>query len=167
MVVVFFEKGRFHGVPFFFVSSLTNRKTSSNSKLFPKKNLKWESLKSLTVVSDFKLENGIYNACKTKKITSVTETVEVPNFSNCNSKHFKAMAEINLYTYNYFDLRGEEELSKRYLEDWIKYEDMAQAAVYDELNIKCNKSWKNVKNNSKKMWNLIDWKGKDQLNKTD
>ena len=44
---------------------------------------------------------------------------------------------------------------------------MANKAENDELNIKCNKSWKSAKQDSKKMWNLIDWKGKGQINKND
>ena len=85
----------------------------------------------------------------------------MPNFKNCSSKNFKGIAAMNFYTYN-IKRNNEEpvEICQKYLEDWIMYENLALKAEEKELNVKCNKSWKNVKNDSKKMRSLIDWKGK-------
>ena len=50
-----------------------------------------------------------------------------------------------------------------YLENWIKYENLALQAENDELNIHQNKSWKNKKKDGKSLWNAIDWKGKSEM----
>ena len=56
-----------------------------------------------------KIENGMYNACKQNKLRS-NETIldDRVEFPNCNSKNFKAIAEINLHTYEQFIKRGVE-----------------------------------------------------------
>ena len=108
-----------------------------------------------------KISNGIYNACMDNcQITNKIVDKNL-NFSNCNSSHFKAMANINLYTYEI--LSKSNESCDNYLKDWQKYENLALQAENNELNLKCNKSWKNAKHDSKKMWDLIDWKGRDEI----
>ena len=116
-----------------------------------------------------KIENGIYDACKQSKLRyDKRKPEERPNFTNCTSKNFKAIAEINLHTYEQYIKRGaQRDEYEPYLQNWIKFEDMAIRAENEELNIQCNKSWKSVKHDSKKMWNRIDWKGKGQINKND
>ena len=42
------------------------------------------------------------------------------------------------------------ELCERYLQDWVTFENLAIKAEDNELNVKCNKSWKSVKHDSKK-----------------
>ena len=116
-----------------------------------------------------KIENGIYAACKNNKLNWDERIMdERPNFVNCTSKNFKAIAEINLHTYEEFVKNGiEKEVYEPYLRDWIKFESMALKAENDELNIHCNKSWKSIKHDGKKMWNRIDWKGKGQIKNDD
>ena len=57
------------------------------------------------------------------------------------------------------------ELCERYLQGWVTFENLAIKEEEKELNIECNKSWKNVKHDSNNMWNLIDWKGKSEIDK--
>ena len=40
---------------------------------------------------------------------------------------------------------------------------MASKAVNEELNVCVNQSWRNNKNNGKKLWDKIDWKGKAEM----
>ena len=85
---------------------------------------------------------------------------------NCNSTHFKAIAAINIFTYNILckddDQHGD---CKIYLQNWLVYENLALRAEDAELNTRYIKSWKSMKHDSKKMWGLIDWKGKSGINK--
>ena len=56
------------------------------------------------------------------------------------------MFTINLFTYNLLrDNNFKKEDYVKYLTDWQKYESMATKAEAEELHIKCNISWKNVK----------------------
>ena len=105
----------------------------------------------------------IYNVCKMNyKPRNVEDVVsDVPNFQNCDSRNLKAIAEANLYTYNVLRDNGSADESHiRYLENWIKFQNLANVAENRELNTKRNKTWKNSKGDSKKLWSLVDWKGK-------
>ena len=46
----------------------------------------------------------------------------------------------------------------------MKYENLARKAEESEMNVKANSSWKNIKKDGRKMWGVIDWKGKSEVN---
>ena len=50
-----------------------------------------------------------------------------------------------------------------YVEAWMKYERLAKQARNDELNCKINKTWKGKKEDGKRLWECIDWKGKAEI----
>ena len=90
-----------------------------------------------------------------------------PPFSrNCNSQNFKAIAQINFFTYLTFINNGlPPETYNLYLQNWENYEELARQAENNEVNAKCNSGWKNVRGDGKKMWELIDWNGKAESKK--
>ena len=45
----------------------------------------------------------------------------------------------------------------------MKYEELARNAVAVEFSIKENVAWKNIKKDGRKMWSIIDWKGKPEV----
>ena len=47
----------------------------------------------------------------------------------------------------------------KYLESWVKFENLAKRAINDEMNVRVNKTWRDQKYDGKKLWKLIDWKG--------
>ena len=68
---------------------------------------------------------------------------------------------MNLFTYNFYTNNGTEmEIRKPYLENFVLYQQLAASAENDEINAKKNSAWKNAKKDGKKLWKLIDWKGK-------
>ena len=80
--------------------------------------------------------------------------IAIPN----HSANFKAIADINLYTYNYHSQNGAPmDIRERYLENYMKFEKLARDAEDKEVNAR--KNGKLAKKDSKKMWNMIDWKG--------
>ena len=107
------------------------------------------------------ITNGIYAACMNNCNEKLSEVEEKPNFKNCNSSHFKAMASVNLYSYEIYS-RDDPDAALTYLENWMKYENLALRAENNELNVKCNVSWSKLKHDKKKMWNVIDWKGRSE-----
>ena len=111
------------------------------------------------------ITDGIYTSCQKNKNPPVNLIPTPPNFRNCDSSHYKAMAKVNLYSYNYYRSLGECNGIERYLESWIRFENLAKTAEHNELNIACNKSWKSVRYDSKKMWSRVDWKGKCEVEK--
>ena len=107
------------------------------------------------------LTNGVYNSCIQNTTKELVIVPENDNFRNCNSKHFQAIASMNLHTYNILrDSNVQEQRCEVYLHEWQKYEAIAIKTKNEELNTKINISWRNIKNDGKKMWNAIDWKGK-------
>ena len=90
------------------------------------------------------ITNGIYDACINSYSKKPMTDPKSTNFSRCNSQHFKVMATINLFTYNLLrDNNFKEDDYVKYLTDWQKYESMVTKAEDEELDIKCNVSWKN------------------------
>ena len=113
-----------------------------------------------------KISDGIYKACR-DSYGIKTEVVDEPlpeNLNNCNSKHFKAIADMNLHAYKMLSLDPSVDISQ-YLNDWRKFENLAVKASNDELNTRINKSWKNVKKDGKKLWEAVDWKGVAEIKK--
>ena len=71
---------------------------------------------------------------------------------------------LNLHTYNYkINNNISLEICDSYLQNWMKYEELARNAVAVEFNIKENVAWKNIKKDGRKMWSVIDWKGKPEV----
>ena len=109
------------------------------------------------------ISNTIYIACQDSyKDTRHQDVPDIePNLINCNSENFKAIAHANLTTFDILSGRGyPEEECVTYLENWVKFENMAMTARNREINTKINKSWKGAKGDSKKIWAMVDWKGK-------
>ena len=82
--------------------------------------------------------DSVYTLCK-KSCKPENDQIEIDMscYPNCNSCNFKAMAEVNLSTYEIFTYRGmplDERIA--FLEDWIKFEKMAVQAENKELNIR-------------------------------
>ena len=102
-------------------------------------------------------ENGIYDVSKEncdERIIDVPEAIHL----NCNSTHFKAIAAINLFTYNILCKNDDQhEDCKIYLQNWLRYENLALKAEDAEVNTRC------MLHDSKKMLNLIDWKDKGEI----
>ena len=84
--------------------------------------------------------------------------IPVPvNSINCKSANFRAIADINLYTYNLHTQNGVLMNTRRiYLENYLKYEQLASDVELKEVNIRQNTAWRKVRNDGKKMWELID-----------
>ena len=100
-----------------------------------------------------RLSDHIYNARK-------RSYRNIANFQNCTSTHFTAIADANLYTYRVISDNDPTRDVTQYLENWRRFEDLAKSASNNELNVRVNKSWRNKKNDGKKLWNMIDWKGR-------
>ena len=113
------------------------------------------------------IANNIYESCKRSYKQRVpTNTPLAPNLQNCNSKNFKAIAEANFYSYVTLANSGASvDRYLTYIENWMKFEDMAKDAENNELNSQINTSWKDCKKDGKKLWNMIDWKGKAEVKK--
>ena len=111
------------------------------------------------------INDGIYKSCQNNRNPPIDTNPVPPNFQNCNSTHFKAMANINLFSYNHYKNLDDSSASDVYLRDWIRFTNLAKSAEHDELNLSCNKLWKNIRSNSKKMWSKVDWKGKCEVEK--
>ena len=111
-----------------------------------------------------KITNMIYDVCKSNYRREILGMDDIennlPNLRNCSSKNFKAIAEAHLYTFNVMsDIDPYDDNRMVYLENWVKFQNLSRISEDKELNIRINKTWKNSKGNSKKMWSLIDWKG--------
>ena len=98
----------------------------------------------LNTVSN-QLSSVIYTACKNSyKVKKKRENVTIHD--HCTSANFKAIAEINLHAYNYkINNDIPREICDSYLQNWMKYEELARNAVAVEFNIKENVAWKNIK----------------------
>ena len=108
----------------------------------------------------------IYEACKSSYIKPERRE-DIPaqdNLRNCTSADFQTIADANIMTYNTYSNNGVPQADiQRYIEDWWKYEKLAKQARNDELNCKINKPWKDKKEDGKKLWECIDWKGKAEI----
>ena len=107
------------------------------------------------------ISTGIYDICKANYHKNPPVLAKHPLAINCTSRNFKAIAEINLFTYDIKIKNGIPfDLCKPYLQNWLEYERLALQSEYKELNLKQNSAFKNAKNDGRRMWELIDWKGK-------
>ena len=111
------------------------------------------------------ITTSIYGICK-NNYKQRSEKPERRDTDGCHSKNYKAIAQMNLYTYEYhLKENSPMEVCEQYLLNWIKYEEMANDAESVELDTRKNSAWKNVKGDGKKMWERIDWKGKAEEKK--
>ena len=109
-----------------------------------------------------KITSTIYDTCrKNYKRSTVENCTALTHNENCKSANLKAIADMNLFTYHFHTNNGAEmETRKPYLENFVLYQQLAANAENDEINAKKNSAWKNAKKDGKKLWKLIDWKGK-------
>ena len=106
-----------------------------------------------------RLTNHIYDCCK-DNYKQTDEQIEISgNLLNCTSANFKAIAEANLITYRTLSDQGDPSAND-YLENWVKFENLTREAKNKEMNVKVNKSWRDKRYDSKRLWQTIDWKGK-------
>ena len=109
-------------------------------------------------LSSIKLSNHIYECC-TNSYKQSEEHIEISgNLLNCKSSNFLAIAEANLHMYNILS-RQEDPAANTYLEKWMKFEELARKTKNNEMNVKINKTWRDKKYDSTKLWKTIDWKG--------
>ena len=107
-----------------------------------------------TKISDF-----IYDTCKKSCKTHIEhETILADNLQNCTSSNFRAIAEANLFTHQTLSKDGVD--TTQYLENWMRFENLARNAANKELNVRRNKAWKDMRYNGKKLWETIDWNGR-------
>ncbi len=109
-------------------------------------------------LSTIKLSNHIYECC-IKSYKQKEERIQIyENLLNCKSSNIRAIAEANLFTYRIL-LQQEDPAAATYLENWMKFEELARKAKNNEMNVKVNKTWRDKRYDGKKLWKAIDWKG--------
>ena len=112
------------------------------------------------------LSRSIYDICRKNYKHSAEEQSEQNDHSGCNSRNFKAIAQMNLYTYEHYrKSNSPPEDYEIYLDKWIEYEQRAKNSEAKELATKNNTAWKNVRGDGRKMWERIDWRGKAEAKK--
>lgn len=63
-------------------------------------------------------------------------------------------------------MESDKETCDFYRDKWLNYHSLANQKENEELNIKKNSKWCNVEKDAKKLWKMIDWKGKIAEDKT-
>ena len=115
-----------------------------------------------------KITDGIYEACirnRRKETLSELITHENENLQNCSSKNFQAIADANAAYYTTL-AENNDPRAPQAKELWLKYQEMVFMKEKEELEQNNCKKWKFLYNNkSKKMWELADWKKKDNKEK--
>ena len=106
------------------------------------------------------ITSTIYDTCRKHYKTQNEDNTLPSNLMHCNSRNYKAIAEINLWTYNIHSNNGDSmEICKPFLENFLRFEQLALEAENREVNTRRNTAWKSAKQDGKKMWEMIDWKG--------
>ena len=106
------------------------------------------------------ITNSIYKTCKRFYRKRPSKQNELPSLMNCNSNHYKAIAQIHFFTYERRIKEGATfEDCKTYLQRGQEYEEKAYLTENDEINAQINIGWKYAKKDGKKLWKMIDWKG--------
>ena len=113
------------------------------------------------------LENAIYNSCYANKKVNKGKSkhnlrIMVNENVHLNSSHCHAIANANYSMFtNLLQENTDEDVYLPYLEQWIRYQDLAHYKEEKEYNLKINNKWKLCeKSNSRKLWKLIDWNDK-------
>ena len=119
------------------------------------------NIKDVDTFSD-KLAAGIYNACRTSQTKDKLRLPE-PN-PNCTSKNVQAICSAHFSLYNWkLKCGAPEEEINNVAKQWWEYRSLASEMEKKEYNTQINKKWSHCrKNDSRKMWKMIDWKGKCQ-----
>ena len=107
-----------------------------------------------------KITDGIRNECAQNKKEAKIEIL--PIHTHCSSANFKAIAHANFI--QCIRLQDMNDINSRhYQNEWLRYHQTALETEEEELSEKTNKEWKYVeKNDPKKLWSRIDWKGNIQ-----
>ena len=117
-----------------------------------------------------KITDGIYNAClKNRRRETLAEMIasESDNIHNCNRDNLQAIADANAKYFQYLS-RKADPLAEAYKEKWLHYQELAHMKGKEEQKANNSKQWKHLYSEKpKKLWELIDWKQKDQKEKKD
>ena len=117
-----------------------------------------------------KITDGIYEACvRNRRKETLFEMIAAgsENLQNCESKNLRAIADANAV---FFQSLAEKEdpRAQAYKERWLKFLEMAIMKEREELRVSNSNQWKHLYSEKpKKMWELIDWKQKDNSEKKD
>ena len=108
------------------------------------------------------LTKEIYRCCAENRKKNDEVATSILNNSNCTSANYKAIAKTNFLQYQRLLTSGcIEEEYKTYRDTWIEAEQLTVRYEEEEYNTRVNERWKYcAKNDPKKMWKEIDWKGK-------
>ena len=114
-----------------------------------------------------KLTSSLYNLCIKNYIINTNSqpdsTTDIPNYTNCSSQNFRAIAEANFECFQYhLTANTNLEMIELYKENWLRYERIALNKENLEHNTKVNKKWANCSKDAKELWRMIDWKGSVQ-----
>ena len=116
---------------------------------------------SQKIVDDFyrDISDGIYNCCLENKNSCGFDNRQ-PTQQNCSSRNFRAIAEAH-YT-RYIDLiEVNNELAYHHKEEWLFYQHTAWEKEQEEISKFKGEKWNlYYKKDPKKLWNMLDWKGK-------
>ena len=87
-----------------------------------------------------RLTNGIYKAChNNKKERSKQDTERMPNNQHCSSKHYKAIAEANYFSYqHHLSVNNKAPEAKHYRNQWLRYHDKANEKEQEEYKTRIN-----------------------------
>ena len=108
----------------------------------------------------YKITDGIYNACKRNSKTTHIDTDTIPNYANCTSRNFKAIAEANFSCYQHHIKQNHNPADINYYRDqWILYTTLTNKKKNEEHDTQTNIKWANSSTDAKKLWRMIDWKG--------
>ena len=110
-------------------------------------------------VTTVKISDALYKCCLDSYTKNKPRNEPLTgNLVNCTSANFKAIAEANLFAHQSLSKDGRD--TTGYVNNWIRFEDLARTAANSELNVRKNKAWRDKKYDGKKLWEAIDWKGK-------
>ena len=113
-----------------------------------------------------KLTNSLYRLCVQNyenDRTIDTNVNDIPNFTTCSSKNFRAIAEANFECFQmHLAAAQDPEKIEFYREKWIQYEQITVRKENEEYNTKVNQKWSKCKKDAKELWRMIDWKGNVQ-----
>ena len=111
-----------------------------------------------------RLTDGIYEACRRnrrKKDLLTNMIPQSPNLINCNSQNLQAIADAHAAFYNSLT-ESNDPRANTYKETWLNYQEMAFLKSKEELQENNCKQWKHLFHDKpKKMWELVDWKKRD------
>ena len=117
-----------------------------------------------------KITDGIYQACmKNRRRETLQELIENENenLQNCDKDNFQAMADANARYFEYL-LEKSDPRAQWYKNRWLQFQEFAFMREREEHLENNSKQWKHLYSEKpKKMWELIDWKQKDQKEKNE